>query len=182
MPASDDDLAAEMYEITQQLFSERGYLQYEISNWAKATPGGELKACQHNLQYWRNLPYFGLGAGAHGYVKGIRTANVRSPKAYIERFETSTACEFPQSAACSSTTPIDRAAEMGETMMMGLRLIQEGISNQRFSARFGANLQDEYGDLIREFEERGLLEWKGDSLRLTPRGVLFGNQVFIRFI
>ena len=82
LPLPDPDLAAEMYEWASDEFELTGYLQYEISNWAKPN-----RECIHNLQYWRGLPYLGLGAGAHGYAKGYRYSNVLRIKTYIERHE-----------------------------------------------------------------------------------------------
>ena len=83
--APDDDLAADMYETATEMLDKAGFEQYEISNWAKRSQIGEVWACRHNLQYWRLLPYLGFGAGAHGYAKGVRTANVLTPIAYIQR-------------------------------------------------------------------------------------------------
>jgi oxygen-independent coproporphyrinogen-3 oxidase len=75
----DSDNAAEMYEVASSFLDDRGYQQYEISNWARQDDSLDLLSCRHNLQYWRNLPYLGFGAGAHGYSAGKRTANVRKP-------------------------------------------------------------------------------------------------------
>ena len=80
LPTPDPDLAAEMYELASEVFETAGYSQYEISNWSKPN-----RQCNHNLQYWRGLPYLGLGAGAHGYANGFRYSNVLRIKTYIER-------------------------------------------------------------------------------------------------
>ncbi len=82
VPAPDPDLAAEMYLWADERLRQAGFRQYEISNWAR--PG---MVCRHNLQYWRNQPYLGLGAGAHGYAGGFRTVNALTPGAYIRRLE-----------------------------------------------------------------------------------------------
>ena len=76
----DDDLAADMYEHARQRLREAGYAHYEISNWAR--PGRE---CAHNLTYWRNLPYIGLGAGAHSWYAGRRFVEAKSLREYTER-------------------------------------------------------------------------------------------------
>jgi oxygen-independent coproporphyrinogen-3 oxidase len=185
LPDTDSDLAAEMYELADQRLVEVGYFQYEISNWALQNSKGELLSCQHNLQYWRNLPYIGLGAGAHGYINGYRTANVLSPSAYIERCMGGRKSQFPFTPATANALPIDRVIEMGETMMMGLRLTKEGVSNLDFRDRFGQDLLDVFPDEIQVLLKDGLLEWASDRqavLRLTSRGRLLGNQVFMRFI
>jgi oxygen-independent coproporphyrinogen-3 oxidase len=182
----DPDLAAEMYEWAGDTLQNEGYVQYEISNWALSTGDGEIKSCRHNLQYWRNQPYLGIGAGAHGYAGGVRTANVLSPSAYIQRCLGENTSTYPCTAATATATPIDRAAEMGETMMMGLRLVKEGVSDRSFRYRFGVGLDHAYREQIKRLIRLGLLEWTGEEhdrcLRLTSRGRLLGNQVFLEFI
>jgi oxygen-independent coproporphyrinogen-3 oxidase len=185
LPRPDDDLAADMYEAASQRLADAGFIQYEISNWARQDENGGIFACRHNLQYWRNLPYLGFGAGAHGYVGWARTANVLSPTAYINRCLEGSPGEFPRTAATLEFNAIDRQVEIGETMMMGLRLTREGVSDIVFKERFGSSLRDLFHDQIARMEKLGLLEWAGenwDILRLTPRGRLLGNQVFIEFI
>jgi oxygen-independent coproporphyrinogen-3 oxidase len=179
------DLAAEMYEWACDFLGSNGFQQYEISNWALR--GGEDRdlRCRHNLQYWRNLPYLGLGAGGHGFAAKVRTVNVLSPSAYIQRCRTGSAGEFPRTPATSSINPVDQQTEIGETMMMGLRLTEEGISRSAFANRFGHTLEEVYETEIAELISLGLLEWGGkdrDHLRLSPPGRLLGNQVFMRFI
>jgi oxygen-independent coproporphyrinogen-3 oxidase len=182
LPAPDDDLAADMYEHTRDRLPELGYAQYEISNWARTDGAGELLACRHNLQYWRNGPYLGLGAGAHGFAGGFRTVNVRAPGAYIERISGDESYLFPRTAATVNAAPVDRKDAMGETMMMGLRLVREGISNLEFKHRFGVGIAEAYPDQLHSLGRLGLLEWAGDALRLTDRGVLLGNRVFREFV
>lgn len=181
----DPDLAADMYEWSQERLGGAGYLQYEISNWARQNGHGEILACKHNLQYWRNQAYLGLGAGAHGFAGGVRTANVLAPRAYIQRCREGTEQPFPRTPATAQTIPIDRATEMAETMIMGLRLTGEGVSRTRFRQRFDRSLEEVFADQIDELVGLGLLEWEqpgGDTLRLSDRGRLLANQVFIRFI
>jgi oxygen-independent coproporphyrinogen-3 oxidase len=177
MPTPDPDAAAEMYEWASQALEAAGYEQYEISNWAK--PG---RQCQHNLQYWRNQPYLGFGAGAHGFANGMRVANVLRIKTYIERCREESKRSFPLSPAtvdCQRVTPF---VEMQETMMTGLRLTQEGVSGKAFRRRFGVDMRAVFEVEIGELLRLGLLEWAGDSLRLTQHGRLLGNQVFMRFV
>ncbi len=192
IPMPDADLAAEMYETARARLADAGFVQYEISNWAREgglLPGPALQspafACRHNLQYWRNLPYFGLGAGAHGFVDSFRTVNTLSPAAYIERLTSAAPREFPRTPATTSIQRVDRPTEIAETMMMGLRLTREGVSRPGFRARFGVELTDLYGEQIMRLVEWNLLEWAGDdgdALRLTPHGYLLGNRVFREFV
>jgi oxygen-independent coproporphyrinogen-3 oxidase len=143
------------------------------------------------VQYWRNLPYLGFGAGAHGYSAGKRTANIRKPDRYISKLRSSgkddflDSISFPISPATTKVTTIDQEEEIKETMMMGLRLTDEGISREKFQSRFKIPLEDVYREQIDELIGFGLLEWdqkKNEILKLTPRGRLLGNQVFRRFI
>jgi len=199
LPEADPDLAAEMYDWASERLEAGGYAQYEISNWGKRRSDGQIMACRHNLQYWRSLPYLGYGAGAHGFAGHIRVANVLPPAVYIRRLSQGTSpikpgqkgtgsrekLSFPRTPATSSSRTLDRRTEVGETMMMGLRLTQEGVSDREFQRRFGQELKFVYPNEIRELIEVGLLEWSGtgdDRLRLTPKGRLLGNQVFMRFI
>ncbi len=183
IPEPDPDVAASMYEIAESRLSSAGYQQYEISNWAKAP--AEVWSSQHNIQYWRNFPYLGLGAGAHGFAEGSRTVNVLSPQAYIRKLKENNvdrALSFPRTLATVSITPIDIETEISETMMMGLRLTHEGISAHAFEARFDRSLDEVFGDEIEKLIGLGLLTWNDHALCLTPRGRLLGNQVFMHFV
>ena len=197
----DPDLAADMYEHAAGRLEQAGYLQYEISNWGRLEPArlSELGSgfsrgcyaaavCQHNLQYWRGLPYLGFGAGAHGYAAGVRTENVLSPAAYIQRMQQPGPAvgAFPLTPATIGSRVVGLDDEIAETMMMGLRLVQEGISTTGFKTRFGMTLEHRFSQEIEELTRLGLLEWQGSGaqsrLRLSPRGRLLGNQVFMRFV
>lgn len=199
LPMPDPDLAAEMYEWASETLEANGYGQYEISNWAKNKVNSEQLlvnrslftdrsacllpafACQHNLQYWRNLPYLGFGAGAHGYSSGYRYSDVLAPAAYIERMNGPVEA-FPFSPAVREKIPVTREAEMGETMMMGLRLVGEGVADADFRARFGLGLEDQYARKLNALKAKQLIEWDGERVRLTRGGRLLGNVVFREFV
>ncbi len=179
----DADLAADMYEWAGDRLESAGYGQYEISNWAKQRKDGWLM-CRHNLQYWRNQPYLGFGAGAHGYASNLRVANVNSILEYIDKCSLKKEGEFPRSPATLTEEFIDTKNEIAETMMMGLRLTHEGVSAKKFENRFGKTLIEEYPKEINELIGWGLLEWVGENetLRIAKKGRILGNQVFIRFV
>jgi oxygen-independent coproporphyrinogen-3 oxidase len=188
LPLPDPDLAADMYEWASEYLEGQAYEQYEISNWSK--PGFQ---CRHNLQYWRNLPYLGFGAGAHGCANDRRVSDVLRIKTYLERLPPEArlpALTFPLSPATVSQTPLTPFVEMQETMMLGLRLTQEGVSAESFRRRFGQDLVAVFGKEINELIGLGLLEWApsptgrgaGVMVRITRRGRLLGNQVFMRFV
>jgi oxygen-independent coproporphyrinogen-3 oxidase len=185
VPEPDPDLAADMYEWVTAHLDSVGYQQYEISNWAKINSKGQPFYCRHNLQYWRNQPYLGFGAGAHGYAGGYRTANVPGIADYIKHMQAEQVMSFPFSPANTSVIKIDKKTEMQETMMVGLRLIQEGVSASGFLHRFDEPVTKVFGSEIADLIQRGLLERAGpdgDILRLTQYGRLLGNQVFMRFV
>lgn len=188
IPLVDEDVSADMYEYAMQFLDQQGFEQYEISNWARRDAQGALLACRHNLQYWQNRPYLGLGAGAHGSAAGKRTVNVGGIRPYIQRCQTQAGGEFPAGPAARRVLTIDRRTQMQETMMVGLRLTQEGISKSQFAQRFGVSLEDSFAKEIAYCQERGLLEWVSCGatanlhLRLTERGRMMGNQVFMQFV
>ena len=193
--APDDDLAAEMYLLAQAELAAAGYEQYEISNWAK--PG---RASTHNLTYWYNQPYLGVGPGAHSYLTpsgaslgglpthGVRFATVRPPRAYIERTlawradgEDAASLSAAGSIDADTVEEINEATAQAETMMMGLRL-NEGVSDAAFRHRFGAGIEERFLGVVEECIGLGLLEWAEDRLRLTEEGRLLGNEAFARFV
>ena len=185
LPPQQEDLMADMYDLAGELLETHGYHQYEISNWVRFNSRGELLVSRHNLQYWRNLPYLGFGAGAHGYAGGVRTENVRRIGAYQKRCREGSALAFPAGPALKNRLVVDRWLEMQETMMLGLRLTQEGISKSGFAERFGIEVEEVFVDQVELLIGKGLLSWSGDqmdSLRLTPYGRLLGNQVFMHFV
>jgi oxygen-independent coproporphyrinogen-3 oxidase len=200
----DPDLAADLYELADEMLSAAGYVQYEISNWARGSEvrGSEVRgsetresdggrtpihqssnlpitvppfACHHNLTYWRNEAYLGFGPGAHSSEGGRRWAVMRPVPEYIERINRS-------ESAVDFVEQIDERLAMGETMMLGLRLVQEGVTYQRFQQRHGWPMMDVFGAEIKRLEQLGLLEQLPDRLRLTPSARLVGNQVFAAFL
>ncbi len=192
MPSPDLDLAADMYEWLSERLSGAGYLQYEISNWSR-----NGSACRHNLQYWRALPYLGLGAGAHGYAGGYRYSNVLGIKTYVERMRKSpgdgAAQGFPGSPAVVNQHQQSVDDDLSEFMIMGLRLTAEGVSTSEFKARFGVDLMDRFGKEVAELQGLGLIEVvpsgptavhdrASGRVRLSRRGRLLGNHAFVRFV
>lgn len=175
VPTPDDDLAADMYELATELLGDANLNQYEISNWAKS--GLE---CRHNLQYWRNLPYPGVGPGAHGYANGVRYSTILSPQRYIkvmkERAESY--YEFPRTPATDQVTEVDQTAEISETLIMGLRLTQEGINRAAFHKRFGVDLLDVHAEVIERYRTHGLLYVDDQVVKITQQGRLLSNMIF----
>lgn len=179
----DPDLAADQYELAGELMGQAGYEHYEISNWAK--PG---KQCQHNLTYWRNGEYLGLGAGAHGHACGVRYEVVKQPRVYIRRMEgerrmeSEDGLEYPLSTAVASHHTLIQQEAMSDTIITQLRLLQEGLDLPAFERNFGVSLQEAYPEVVPQLLEWGMIEVKGERLLLTENGRFLSNQVFYRFM
>lgn len=169
LPSEDEEL--EMYiHIVRQLESA-GRRQYEISNFA--LPGFESR---HNMTYWRNEPYYGIGAGAHGYARGVRHVNIKGVAPYIAAARE----RLPR----LSETAVPEQEAMEDFMMVGLRML-DGVRDADFAAQFGGrSIEDVFGGVIGRLQTAGLLEPTpgGGGWRLTKRGVLFGNEVFGAFV
>ncbi|MFX0570690.1 radical SAM family heme chaperone HemW [Bacillus pumilus] len=160
---------AEMYELVMDEMERHGLHQYEISNYAK--PGFES---QHNLTYWSNEDYFGFGAGAHGYVDGIRNVNAGPVKHYLELIEQT---GFPY----KETHQVTKAEQIEEEMFLGLRKI-EGVKSADFQAKYGASPEALFSLVLEELEEKGLIVKDDIGIRLTRKGKLLGNEVFQAFL
>ncbi|MBI9047364.1 MAG: radical SAM family heme chaperone HemW [Anaerolineaceae bacterium] len=182
---SNGDLMAEMYELAQDTLSEKGFQHYEISNWAKLDERGKTAVSRHNLQYWLNRPYIGIGAGAHSCFNGVRSANINSVKAYINQVEANILSRNAFSPACEETILINHETEMKESMMLGFRLIQEGISDTDFSRRFEISCFEVFKGELNYLLKNELIERIGpqnERVILTNKGKLLGNQVFMQFV
>jgi len=164
-----EDLEADMYELAVDLLPTVGLLQYEISNFAR--PGCE---CRHNLRYWHNEPYLGIGPGASGYIDGVRYRNVADIRAYIERVSRG---DSPW-AEHERLPPDGRARE---TAMLELRLTS-GIDRTRFAERFGADPAAVFADAVERHARAGLLVVDERTIQLTPAGRLVANRVMADFL
>ena len=167
LPSEEEEYA--MGELTIQRLAEAGMHRYEISNYAKSG-----KECRHNLGYWDRVEYLGIGAGSSSLIKGERFDHIRDRKAYIEKIRN------------GEPILIDREilsveSQMEEFMYLGLRKI-EGVSRTDFQNYFGKNVDDVYGEILDKLEEEQLLEFSGDRIRLTHRGMDVSNCVLAEFL
>ena len=167
----DDDASADLYEMAMARLGKAGFEHYEVANWAR-TPADRSR---HNVTYWRNGSWAGIGAGAHGQWPGRRELQHLLPRTFIE------AVEAGQSPVSNVDEVTPRMA-MGETMMLGLRLIQDGVGEDAFAARHGLSLADAFGDTVEGLEAMGLLARDRGRVRLTPRGLMVANDVCVRFL
>ncbi|MFH1386065.1 MAG: radical SAM family heme chaperone HemW [bacterium] len=163
-PTQETELA--MYQHTIETLTSAGYHHYEISNFAK--PGFE---CQHNINYWKNGNYIGIGAGAHSHVNGRRWANTNSIEEYIRSASGDMGNEMRNALRL---TPNDShlSTAQRETLFLGLRLL-DGLSIEHFKG-----FEKEVAELIKD----GLLEKHNNDYRLTKQGLYLGNLVFEKFI
>ncbi len=187
--APNPDLAADMYDLASQRLHEVGFWQYEISNWARSdSPPPELWALpqngiveslgpaisHHNVIYWRNEAWVGVGAGAHSWSRGRRFSHHPHPQGYINAVRSGKL----QGIDSEVITP---ALAQDETLMLGLRMV-EGVSETRFYDRWGSGLYETYGKTIDRFSDFGLVTWLDGRVRLTTRARLLGNQIFQEFL
>lgn len=169
LPLPDEEVELQMYLLLMDKMKKAGYEQYEISNFAKPGYGS-----RHNMTYWRNEDYYGLGAGAHGYVGGERHVNIKGVNPYNEAAQKG----FPR----LDHIEIDRDEAMEDFMMVGLRML-EGVSKTRFSRQFnGQQLDEVFHPQIQKLLSNNLLEPTEDGYRLSEKGLLFGNDVFAEFV
>jgi oxygen-independent coproporphyrinogen III oxidase len=164
-----------MVELIEQRLREAGLQRYEISNYAR--PGFHSR---HNVNYWQSGDYLGVGAGAHSYksgaahgIYGRRWWNEKSPARYMNRIKES-------GQAVTATEESEFAKAAGEYMFSGLRLT-EGVSLRAFSLRFGKNVLELYPQ-ISGWVSEDLMEIEGDRLRLSHRGLLVANSIFVHFV
>ncbi|MDD4238185.1 MAG: radical SAM family heme chaperone HemW [Desulfotomaculaceae bacterium] len=169
MKACPEELELSMYHTAISSLKEGGYHHYEISNFAR--PG---RTCKHNLVYWLNQTYLGLGPAAHSSLRGERFANERELERYRSRLWQG---EFP--IADRETIAVE--TEISETIFLGLRLLQ-GVDLAAFQRRFGRRAEDLYSSQINKLIKDGLVEIEGRCLRLTERGLPLANRVFLEFV
>ncbi len=165
----DDSVEADMYEHTIARLGEAGYEHYEISAWAR--PG---RRCRHNLLYWKNDDWWPFGPSASGHLNGLRWKNVPRLTEYLDHGPLPRVQEVEY---------VDPAARSGEALMMGLRL-REGIPGDRLERILteAPNVASSRRAAIDRLIERGSLEWRDGSLRLSDRGLLIADSVLVELI
>ena len=168
LPLPKEDLEAEMFEYIIAELEKAGFEHYEISNFSK--PGFESR---HNLMYWDNAEYYGIGAGASGYVDGVRYKNHGPIRHYMQ------AVEAGNTRVQEEVLTLKE--KMEEEMFLGLRK-KSGVSKKRFEEKFGLSFEDHYGAVVSELTEQGLLVPDRDIVRMTKQGLFLGDTVAEKFI
>lgn len=170
----DGDAVATLYESASEWLAAAGYIQYELSNWAR--PGHESR---HNQVYWTDGDYLGIGAGAHGFIGGERYENIAHPRTYIDAAEMLRPTGRRPNTVIRSYRPNDGMA-MCDWVTLALRCL-EGFAPEAFLARFGRDLDGVFGPPLRDCEAAGVLE-REDRVRLTNRGRLLHGEVAVRLL
>ena len=168
LPLPKEELEAEMFEYIIAELERAGFEHYEISNFSKS--GFESR---HNLMYWDNAEYYGIGAGASGYVNGVRYKNHGPIRHYLSAVE--------EGNARITEEHLSQKEQMEEEMFLGLRK-KSGVSMARFEEKFGRSFDELYGEIVRDLVQQGLMQIEGDRVRMTKRGLFLGDTVAERFI
>ena len=168
LPLPKEELEAEMFEYIIAELERAGFEHYEISNFSK--PGFESR---HNLMYWNNAEYYGIGAGASGYVNGVRYKNHGPIRHYLKAVE--------EGNARINEEHLSQREQMEEEMFLGLRK-KTGVSKARFEEKFGTSFENLYGQVVRDLCHQGLLQVEGQQIRMTKKGLFLGDTVAERFI
>lgn len=163
-----EEMEREMYLSTQELLRNKGYVRYEISNYA--FPGRE---CRHNIGYWKLTPYLGLGLGSSSFLEEVRFSNTKDLKTYLSG-------ENFSQEDCAYVF-LDKRQRMEEFMFLGLRMM-EGISHSVFQQMFGIKLEAVYGNVIEQLQQQGLLKQQEGRVALTEAGISVSNYVLSEFL
>lgn len=167
LPTEDEEF--DMYNWAINFLEESGFEHYEIANFARPH-----KRSMHNLIYWQNKPYLGIGAGAYSFIRGYRYMNYENPTRYIKE-------------VMSGKLPIDNGEKLSsrkrmiETIILGLRT-NDGVSYKKFKTRFGINLNYIFSKQINKLVNSGLLQKDNYKIKLTNKGIFLANTVFREFV
>ena len=165
----DDDHQLELYKRTIERLTKKGFHHYEISNFARRG-----KECKHNITYWENKNTLGLGAGASSYMNGTRFKNINLPAHYIRQVK-------EKKIGVEHSETLEPRQAMGETIMLGLRLLQ-GISIHQFEKRFQISFINLFRNIISALKEKELVIIEKDYLRLSQKGLFWADSVILEFI
>ncbi len=179
----DEDLVGDMYELADQFLEKNGFEHYEISNWASMQ--GKFRS-KHNIQYWLNEPYLGIGVGAHGYYDRLRIVNTKDIQDYISRINNYTVNvdKSAVSPAVIETVMVSDGEQMMDEMMLGFRLLKDGINIDKFKQKFGNSPEQVFEKELKKLSQNHLVKHLSDPDRyiLTKWGMMLANQVFMEFV
>jgi len=175
-----DHLVRELFETTQSVLNTKGYVQYEISNFAREVidksgiKSAQSNISRHNSKYWNFSPYIGLGPSAHSFIEPQRSWNYSNVKKYIQELS---AGKLPREGKES----LSREQLMIEAVYLGLRQAK-GIVVDAFDKKFGVNFEKMHAETIVDLEKKGLMEFSKNSCSLTSKGMLYLDSIAVMFI
>jgi len=185
LPELENDQSGEMYEWVMDYMPKFRFEQYEISNWALENYSHDYR-CMHNIQYWKNLDYLGIGPGAHSYVNGWRWCNVDPIPMYVENLRNIIEKDGFSHGAIKDSHQLGKMDIIKETMMMGLRLVRSGVNIEEMNKRFSIDLLEIYERQVEKLLQLKLIKvgqiHDSSYIWLTKKGRMLGNQVFLEFI
>ena len=170
LPLPEEEEELKMYLMTMEEMEKHGYHQYEISNFAKVN-----YESKHNITYWKNEDYYGLGAGAHGYINGKRHVNIKGIQPYIDKLVKED--QLPR----VEEFQVSLEEKKEDMLMLGLRML-EGVRFADYEQIFHENMELKFGSQIKGLVAKGLLIKDHDGIRLSKKGLIYGNEVFAEFI
>ena len=160
----NEDVESDMFDYILKELEANGFEHYEISNFTK--PGFESR---HNLMYWDNVEYYGIGAGASGYLNGMRYRNRGPIQHYLKSIREKGHSRLHEEI-------LTKEEQMEEEMFLGLRK-KSGISIQKFEKKFNLSFEERYGKIVNQLVQEGLLQVEGDQIRMTKQGLFLGDTV-----
>ncbi len=169
LKALDDDIIANMYNHVYKKLKKSGYIRYELSNFA--LPGYE---CRHNIKYWDDTQYLGLGLSAHSYIDGVRFWNTSNFSKYIALLNS-------QKLAIENSEILDMPTKRTEKIMLSLRR-EDGLNLKNFEKEFNENLLMSHADAIKNLEEMGLIEIKNDYLKIKEDKFELLNSIILELL
>ena len=164
-----DDLVADMYIWASEYLVEKKFQHYELSNFSLLG-----KFSKHNLKYWTGVPYVGIGAAAHSFIKSTRSWNFSDYQSYIKKI-------LASGNAKKGEEKLKENEKISEALIVGLRVIK-GISKKKLLQKFGERWQEKFSQIFVKLKTEGLLIENKDYISLTPRGRLLSNVVFRELI
>lgn len=166
----NEDLELQMYLLTIEEMHKHGYNQYEISNFAKSN-----FESKHNINYWKNRDYYGLGAGAHGYINSMRYENERGIIPYSHKLLKENTLPIIEKFNISTEE------KQEDMLMLGLRMI-DGVKFSDYQYLFKEDITVRYSKQIDNLIKNGLLTADDKGIKLSKKGLIYGNDVFAEFI
>lgn len=186
VPLPDDDLCAEQYQAAREILAGAGFVQYELANWSRGPEPSQWSryACRHNLKYWRNQNYLGIGPGAHSHWREHRPGGRDRELRWwnLDAVPRYNRCLGQGESPVADHETIAPDLAEAETMMLGLRLVQEGVPYARFQQIHGQDLRVTFAEALRHLAAQNLLAITPDRVQLSSRGILFHNYASQQFL